>query len=167
MKLNTYLINVSKKKFYIVTITLGIFLSFILNFVFVYFFNETFVDKNSTSYTIQKISFLSLFTGILLNPFLETWFFQYFIIVILGKKQPINTVLYLLFLSSFIFAGLHAVMSLAYGIAAFFMGLYFGYIAILSSFLRPQKIPTLISVFAVHATINASVLIPRYLISLT
>lgn len=130
-----------------------------------YFFDENFADKNSTSYTVQQVSFVSLFTGILLNPFLETWFFQYFFIVLLGKKQPINTVLYLLFLSSFIFASLHIVMSLAYGIAAFFMGLYFGYIAILSSFLRAQKIPTLISAFAVHATINASVLIPRYLIS--
>lgn len=166
MKINSFLINTSKKKFLVTTIILGLFLSILLNFVFIYFFNETFEDKNDASYTIEKISLGSLFTGILLNPFLETLFFQYFLIVVLGKKETKNGLIFLLFLSAFIFAGLHTIMSLAYGIAAFFMGLYLGYIAILSSFLRPQKIPTLLSVFIVHASINASVLIPRYIISI-
>lgn len=164
-KIHSIFINISDFRFITLTSFLGILLSFILNIFFIGFFNETFSDKNLDNYLIESITFWSLISGIFISPFIETFLFQYLFIVVLGKRLDGKHLFYLIVLSSLIFASLHIFMSFYYGVSAFLMGLYFGYIAVLSDFYRTKKISTLLTVYIVHASINASVLIPRYILS--
>jgi hypothetical protein len=110
----------------------------------------------------NETSFFSSLTSeyimvVFLAPLIETAIFQYLFIVMLLKrfikKVTLNYMLLLIMISSLLFAMIH-IYSFFYFLIAFIMGLYLGYITLLSEFFREKKINVFISVFLTHSMIN-------------
>lgn len=105
--------------------------------------------------------------GVLISPFLETWFFQWVLLILPLKSlgaTPKNILIAVL-LSSLLFGFAHS-YNHYYVIAMIITGGYFGYIAILSVFLREEKINIFYSVFIAHALSNFIGILP-YMLKVT
>lgn len=163
--LHEFLLHTNKIKFLITTPLFGVLLNFLMAGVFLILF-ETTEGENNTSYLQENLSLGSLFFGVVIGPFIETLIFQYFFIIFLGKSfsEKLNDkiLMLLIVVSALFFGAIHLSFGILYAISAFIMGIYLGYITILSVFLREYKINIFLSVYAVHAIINLSVLLPRF-----
>ena len=154
-KINLFLIKTNRPLFLICIVVFGIFLNVSLS-LFAYYFLETdFWKENETSFFLSKA--MEYILVVFIAPLIETAIFQYLLIVLILKhfsyrNKQIQIIL-LLIISSLFFALMH-LYSIYYFIIAFIMGLYFGYITLLSEFFRERKINIFISVFLTHSMIN-------------
>ncbi len=150
--------------YFLVTISLiGILLSFSMAFIESYFVNDITVES---SMNLQDLTVGAIVDAVLISPFIETFIFQYMLIFgissILEKRFSFKSYPLAILISALLFGAIHC-DSFSYVISAFIMGIYFGYIAVVSEVLRKQKISVLVSVFFVHALVNLiSILIVFY-----
>ncbi len=158
-KLHKFLVNVSKGKFLIITMIMGLCTSIFISVLIQLLFNplpKPFVDNS-------KIELF--FKALILAPIIETLLNQWFLLILPLKKccNPTNKNLSIgIFISAFLFGVLHS-YSWSYILYAFFIGLYLNYIAVLSVFLRKEKINIFVSVLLIHLFINSFVFIVNLL----
>lgn len=154
-KINLFLIQTNRPLFLLLIVVFGILLNISLSLLGYYFFETNFGQENETSIFSSKI--LEYILVVFIAPLIETSIFQYLLIVFILKHFSYRTkqiqIIFLLIISSLLFAFTH-LYSFYYFIVAFIMGIYFGYIALLSEFFRQKKINVFISVSLTHSMIN-------------
>lgn len=159
------LTKVSPVYFIVITSFIGIFFNVVISLIANYYIGSIVSHDNELN-TKENLSIGGLFFSITITPLIETFLFQYLPIFVICKRiierNNVKSYVLAIVFSAFLFGVAHMFFSLAYGILAIIMGLYFGYIAVVSQILRKEKINIFISVYTVHALINASVLILVY-----
>lgn len=159
-KINSYLVNSNRLSFLLGITFLGIVLSVFLSFIYYDLLGIDLAQQNDQLRSIPKI--MQFILSIFIAPLVETAFFQYLPIVLTLKiLLELNLIssyskkhfYYTLIISSLLFALIHT-FSLVYFFVAFILGLYFGYITIISEFVREKRINAFISVGLVHAVLN-------------
>lgn len=163
--LNSYLTKSNRLLFLLILIILGVILNFLLSLIYYDLLGIDLGNKNDSLHSIPKS--IRFILTIFIAPLVETAFFQYFSIVLALKTllnlNVISSFSKKLFytsiiISSLLFASIH-IYSITYFFVAFIMGLYFGYITILSEFIREKKINVFISVGLVHTSLNLMAII--------
>ena len=134
------------------------FLGEILQFFLEYFYGKGIFNLDFTNYS----SFSEIiFEVIILAPIIETFFIQFIIIELLlkffSRKKHIH--LYSIIISASIFGILHQ-YNIAYVIATFVLGLWFG--AIYIFYKKNKKINSFLALFLVHLFYNSINLIKEY-----
>jgi hypothetical protein len=154
-KINVFLINTNRYLFLLIIICFGVVLNIGMSLFVYHFFEVNLGGENETSFFSSLTS--EYIMVVFLAPLIETAIFQYLFIVMLLKrfikKVTLNYMLLLIMISSLLFAMIH-IYSFFYFLIAFIMGLYLGYITLLSEFFREKKINVFISVFLTHSMIN-------------
>lgn len=153
IKLNNFLIKINRFSFILLTSLFGVFLNLLLAYIFIDLLKFNLAD-NPIDALPQNLKFVNV---IFIGPLIETAIFQYALIVFVLKiiiKTPSN--FHYIFFTSFsalLFALTHTYGILYFSISLIF-GLYYGYVTILSEFLREKKVNVFISVGGAHAIIN-------------
>tara|TARA_B110000285_G_C15008589_1_gene555212 strand:+ start:372 stop:866 length:495 start_codon:yes stop_codon:yes gene_type:complete len=154
-KINLFLIKTNRPFFLILIVVFGILLNVSISLLVYYFLETSFGEENETALFSSKI--LEYILVVFIAPLTETAIFQYLLIVFILKnfsyKNKQIQITFLMIISSLLFALIH-LYSFYYFIMAFIMGVYFGYITLLSEFFREKKINVFISVFLTHSMIN-------------
>lgn len=121
--------------------------------------NSLNVENDSINQIPEQLKFIY---AVILGPLIETAIFQYFAIILILKltlqtnlinKVQRKHIIILIGLSSFLFALTHN-YNFWYTFFAFIMGVYFGWVAVLSEILRLKKINVFLSVGLLHILIN-------------
>lgn len=152
-KIHTILINTSKGKFLVLAIIIGLLVSIITS-IFLYLFFEPLPKP-----FIEDTSIVLFFKVVVFAPIFETFIHQWILLILPLKymfKPTKRNLLIMVIVAAFIFGTMHY-YSINYVFYAFIMGLYLNYIAVVSVFLRKQKINIFVSVFLVHLFINSFV----------
>lgn len=159
-KVNSYLVKSNRLSFLLSIAFLGIVLSVSLSFIYYDLLGIDLAQQNDSLRSIPKI--MQFILSVFIAPLVETAFFQYLPIVLTLKiLLELNMIssyskkhfYFTIIISSFLFALIHT-FSLVYFFVAFIMGLYFGYITIISEFVRKKRINAFISVGLVHSILN-------------
>lgn len=165
LNLNSFLVKSNRLLFLFIISLLGVILNFILSFIYYDLLGIDLGQENDTLLSIPKN--MQFILTIFIAPLIETAFFQYLPLVLTLKTLlKLNIVssyskkhYYIaIVISSFLFALIH-IFSIVYFFVAFIMGLYFGYITIISEFVRGKKINVFISVGLVHTILNLMTII--------
>lgn len=165
LNLNSYLVKSNRLLFLLISTFLGVVINFFLSFIY---YDLLGIDLGQENYSLLSIpKNMQFILAIVIAPLIETAFFQYFPIVLTlrtllnlniissySKKHFYVAVI----ISSFLFALIH-IFSIVYFFVAFIMGLYFGYITIISEFIREKRINVFISVGLVHTFLNLMAII--------
>ncbi len=165
LNLNLCLVKSNRLLFLFIIIILGVILNFLLSFIYYDLLGINLGQENDSLLSIPKN--MQFILAIFIAPLIETAFFQYFPIVLTlrillnlniissySKKYFYVAVI----ISSLLFALIHT-FSIVYFFVTFIMGLYFGYITIISEFVREKRINVFISVGLVHALLNLMAII--------
>lgn len=159
MRITNFLSQINRLTFIFIAIIFGVLLNFVLSYAITELLS---IDLGNQNDTIDFPENMKLIFEVVIAPFFETAFFQYFFIVLiptlLFKLNLISKITkkhYTVFilLSAFLFALTH-IFSLLYFLFAFLMGVYFGYITVISEFSRKKKVNVFISVGITHSAIN-------------
>ncbi|CAL2085098.1 conserved membrane hypothetical protein [Tenacibaculum dicentrarchi] len=149
-------LNIFNQLFFFIIISF--FLGEVLQFFLEYFYGKGIFKLDFTNYS----SFLEIiFEVIILAPLIETFFIQFTIIELLlkffSRKKQIH--LYSIIISASFFGILHQ-YNIAYIIATFVLGLWFGSIYIF--YKKSKKINSFLALFLVHLVYNSINLIKDY-----
>ena len=147
------MIKTNRFSFIIFTSLFGVFLNFLLSYVFIDLLHFE-LGNNPVDELPKNLRFVNV---VIIAPFIETAIFQYFLIVFVLKiliKNPSNIHYVLLTTFSALLFALTHTYSILYFFITLIFGLYYGYITILSEFLREKKVNVFISVGGAHALIN-------------
>lgn len=153
-KLHSFLLHTSLIKFITTTVVLGVVMAVILsNSILLFSSNQEILDNPIS----DKSIWVQIGKGIVLKPFLETFFYQVLFIIIplkfMMEEKKSNYIKVGLF-SAFLFGVAHF-YNFYYIFYAFGLGLYFSYITLMSVFLRKNKISVWLSVYLIHLIINS------------
>jgi|TARA_B110000114_G_C15069561_1_gene389016 hypothetical protein len=165
LNLNSYLVKSNRLLFLLIITFLGVVLNFWLSFIYYDLLGTDLGQENDSLLSIPKN--MQFILTIFIAPLIETAFFQYFPIVLTlktllevkiissySKKHYYITII----ISSFLFALIHT-FSIVYFFIAFVMGLYLGYITIISEFVREKRVNVFISVGLIHTIFNLMAII--------
>jgi hypothetical protein len=153
IKTNKFLIKTNRFAFILLTSLFGVLLNLILSYIFLDLLKFN-LATNPVDTLPQNLKFVNV---VFMGPLIETAIFQYFLIVFILKiiiKTP-SKIHYIFFtsFSALLFALTHTYGILYFSISLIF-GLYYGYVTILSEFIREKKVNVFISVGGGHALIN-------------
>ena len=154
-KLNTLLIDSNSIVFVLIISFFGVLLNYLISYISHDLLqNYSQLIENPIDKISQDIKFVLV---VVVGPFFETAIFQYLLIVFILKyliKNPTNKhFIGLVIFSAFLFALTHN-FSTYYILFSFIFGIYFGYLTIMSEFLRKKKVNVFISVGLTHSIIN-------------
>ncbi len=152
-KIHRILINISRGKFILLTMIMGLCISIFTHILIQLIFQPL------PHPHIEKPLRSLFFRAIIVAPIFETFIYQWLLLIYPLKsfqKLTNKKILVGVFISAFLFGIVHF-YSWNYILYAFFVGLYLNYIAILSVFLRKKKINIFISVLLIHLFINSFV----------
>ncbi len=164
--MHKFLLKTKPLYFFITTSVIGYIISHLITRFF-YYLTERFIADDNTYTNLDSLTIGKTIVLTTISPFIETILFQYvpiFVIwVAIERRFSFKNHYLAIFFSAFLFGLAHYVYSFYYFIASFIIGVYFGYIAIVSQVLREQKINMIFSVFIVHSFINLMAIIVYYL----
>lgn len=165
LNLNSYLVKSNRLLFLLIITFLGVVLNFWLSFIYYDLLGINLGQENDSILSIPKN--MQFILTIFIAPLIETVFFQYFPIVLtlktLLKVKIISSYskkhyYFAIIISSFLFALIHT-FNIVYFFVAFFMGLYLGYITVISEFVREKRVNVFISVGLIHTILNLMAII--------
>ena len=146
-----YFLSITKKKFVFLSFAIPLLYTLVLSAITFVFFK----DDINTSNKLHNLVFIKrVFYGVIIAPFIETFFFQYLPIELLRLITK-NKELLIIFSSGILFGFAHYFNNHDYffSIAAFLVGLLFASIYIFAKKRKDISFPFLL-VFCVHAVIN-------------
>lgn len=165
LNLNSFLVRTNRFSFLLIISSFGVILNILLSFIYFDLLGIDLGKENDMLLSIPK--HFQFILAVFIAPLIETAFFQYLPIVLTLKTLlELNIIstcskkhyFIVIVISSFLFALIHT-FSIVYFLIAFIMGLYFGYITIISEFVRKKKVNVFISVGLVHTIINSMAVI--------
>ena len=145
-----YFLSITKKKFIFLSFAIPLFYTLIgstITFIFK-------VDIDTSSILLDLGLLKRIFYGVLLAPFIETFFFQYLPIELLRLVAK-NKDTFIVFISGVLFGYAHYFNNHDYlfSIAAFLVGLIFASIYVFAKKRKDITFPFLL-VFCIHSVIN-------------
>lgn len=158
--INSFFISSNRILFVSSVIFFGVIINILLSFIY---YDILALDLGASSELLVDIpTDFQFMIIVFVAPITETAIFQYLLIVLALKTfmdihwishYTIKHYFKVVLISSILFSLIHS-YSIVYCLLSFIMSLYFGYITIISEFIRKKKVSVFISVGLLHVILN-------------